>query len=143
MRDLGQIMTEVFSGRMGGPALTPEQAASTARFLDAIPTLPAPPAADVAAAERGRLLFSGAAGCNECHSGERYTDNKTVDVGTGGAFQVPSLNGVGARVPLMHNGCAQNVAARFVAGCGGDRHGSTAGLSAAAQQDLTAFLETL
>jgi mono/diheme cytochrome c family protein len=143
MRDLGQIMTEVFSGRMGGPTLTPDQAAAAGRFLDAIPALPAPAPADAAAVERGRQLFSGSAGCSDCHSGARYTNNKTVDIGTGRAFQVPSLTGVGARTPLMHNGCAPTVASRFVADCGGERHGSTAALSAAALGDLAAFLETL
>ena len=143
MRDLPQIMTEVFSGRMGGPMLTSDQAAAAGRFLDAIPALPAPPAPDAVAAERGHQLFSGAAGCSACHSGARYTNNQTVDVGTGRAFQVPSLVGVGARTPLMHNGCAPTVAARIFGGCGGERHASTAGLSSTEQGDLAAFLDTI
>ena len=35
-----------------------------------------------------------------CHSGALFTNNATVDVGTGRAFQVPSLRGVAWRAPV-------------------------------------------
>ncbi|MEM6942974.1 MAG: cytochrome c peroxidase [Pseudomonadota bacterium] len=34
-----------------------------------------------AAAERGRLLFDGRAGCSACHSGDRYTDDQPYNTG--------------------------------------------------------------
>jgi cytochrome c peroxidase len=65
-------------------------------------------------------------------------------VGTGKPFQVPSLKGVGARAPFMHDGCAKTLAERFQAPCGGgDQHGVTSHLSPAAIADLVAYLESL
>ena len=73
------------------------------------------------------------------------TNNQTVDVGTSGLFQVPSLRGVGWRPPYLHNGCAPTLAARFGnASCdGGDMHGKTSQLTQAQIGDLVAFLESL
>lgn len=59
---------------------------------------------DLAAVDRGQALFSGDAACSTCHTGALMTNNQTLDVGTGGRFQVPSLIGVSYRTPLMHNG---------------------------------------
>ena len=92
---------------------------------------------------RGRDLFAGAAGCVTCHSGRRFTNNATVDVGTGGVFQVPSLVGVAHRAPFLHTGCAATLADRFGSCGGGDNHGATSGLGAADIADLVAFLSTL
>jgi cytochrome c peroxidase len=39
------------------------------------------------------------------------TNNQTLDVGTGGAYQVPSLVGVGSRAPYMHDGRAATLKA--------------------------------
>ena len=48
-----------------------------------------------------------------CHVGPLMTTKQIVDVGTGGAFKVPSLLGVGARAPFMHDGCATTLMDRF------------------------------
>jgi hypothetical protein len=144
MKDLGQIMHDVFTGRMAGPELTAEQTAAVARWIDEIPLIAPSPPANTAAVERGRALFaSPAAGCAGCHAGPRYTNNLTVDVGTGRPFQVPSLTGLAARAPYLHQGCAATLAARFDTGCGGNQHGNTAGLSAEQRADLQSFLESL
>ena len=66
-----------------------------------------------------------------CHAGARFSNNTTIDVGTGRAFQVPSLLGIGTRGPFMHDGCAATLRDRFNPACGGDRHGVTAQLSSA------------
>jgi hypothetical protein len=71
------------------------------------------------------------------------TNSKNFDVGTGGAFQVPSLVGVGWRRPLIHTGCAKTLADRFDPSCGGDKHGDTQDLSSGQVADLVKFLETL
>jgi cytochrome c peroxidase len=80
-----------------------------------------------------------------CHSGERTTNNRNLDVGTGAAFQVPTLRSIAWRAPYMHNGCAPTLRARFTdAACGGgDRHGVTSHLSSGQLDDLVAYLETL
>jgi cytochrome c peroxidase len=67
----------------------------------------------------------------------------TVDVGTGGKFQVPSLVGVSQRAPFMHDGCAATLRDRFGPCGGGDKHGFTSQLTSAQITDLVAYLETL
>ena len=71
------------------------------------------------------------------------TNNATVDVGTGGAFQVPSLVGVGWRASFVHTACAKTLTQRFDPSCGGAYHGDTGSLSKDQVQDLVQFLETL
>jgi cytochrome c peroxidase len=63
-------------------------------------------------------------------------------VGTGRKFKIPSLIGVAARAPFMHDGCAATLADRFGA-CGGSEHGSTASLTPGQVSDLVAYMETL
>ena len=140
--DIAQLSHDVFSGRMAGPELDPPAVSSLQTWLYGIT---APPAAkvDAAAAARGLALFSSSdVGCASCHSGDKKTNNATVDVGTGGAFQVPSLVGVGGRAPLMHDGCAATLADRFGA-CATKGHGVTAQLSPAQIGDLVTYLESL
>ena len=57
--------------------------------------------------------------------------------------KVPSLLGVAARAPFMHDGCAATLDDRFGSCGGGDAHGKTSQLSAAQRADLVAFLESL
>ena len=102
---------------------------------------------DTAAIDRGRALFNDAtrAACSSCHAGSRMTNNATVDVGTGGAFQVPSLVGIGSRGPFMHNGCAKTLADRFsdTACGGGSKHGNVAGFSSNELSDLITYLQSI
>jgi len=142
MPNFPQLVKEVFVGRMSGPQPSDEQTAALLHWLDSIPELPNPPPAVPAAVERGRSLF-GSAGCTACHAGARLTNNLTVDVGTGGKLQVPSLRGVGWRAPYLHTGCAPTLADRFGSCGGGDLHGHTSTLGPADITDLTAYLETL
>jgi mono/diheme cytochrome c family protein len=145
LKDLGALMATVFVERMNGPALDSEQLGALGRWMDTIPAPPSLPARDPEAVERGRALFqSSPAACSTCHAGALLTDNKTVDVGTGHALQVPSLRGLRWRAPYMHDGCAATLADRFTPTCGGgDRHGFTSALSAEQIADLVAYLETL
>jgi cytochrome c peroxidase len=83
-------------------------------------------------------------GCVTCHMGETSTNNQLADVGTGGAFKVPSLVGIGARAPYMHDGCATTLRERFTSPCGGgESHGRVAHLTEAQISDLIAYLESL
>jgi cytochrome c peroxidase len=114
------------------------------RWVDKIPPVEAPPAEDPLAAERGRALFNnGEVGCASCHAGERLTNNVSVNVGTGAAFQVPSLVGLAWRAPYMHDGCAKTLSDRFRPCGGGDAHGKTSHLTDEERADLIAYLETL
>jgi hypothetical protein len=144
MADLPTLMDQVFAQRMAGGTVTRSQHLSLGPWLDRLPA-PQPPApADPAAVERGRTLFqSTEVGCGTCHSGPLFTNHTLVDVGTGGTFKVPSLLGVGARPPFMHDGCATTLADRFGTCGGGDKHGHTSQLTAAQITDLVAYLDSL
>lgn len=144
MATFTDLAHDVFGQRMSGGALAPDQVAALERWTTTLPTIPSSPVREVGAVERGRRLFHDpVVGCSDCHSGAHFTNNATVDVGTGGAFQVPSLVGVAWRTPLMHNGCARTLRERFTECGGDDRHGRTAHLTEAQIGDLVAYLETL
>lgn len=141
--DLSAIVKDVYERRMSGGTLTADQSAALAAWVNAIPAPPAPTWVDSSAAAAGRAIFQRAdVGCANCHSGPKMTNNATVDVGTGGPFQVPPLVGVGWRTPLMHDGCAATIADRFGA-CATAQHGNITSLSQSDTANLTAYLETL
>jgi mono/diheme cytochrome c family protein len=144
MNTFSKLAHDVFNSRMSGPTASDEHVASLFRWIDKIPRLEAPPADDLAAVERGRVLFNdGEVACATCHSGDKFTNNATVSVGPDGPFQVPSLVGLAWRAPYMHQGCAATLADRFGTCGGGDAHGKTSQLSAEQRADLIAYLETL
>ncbi len=141
-KDLGALMNDVFRKRMLGPALSTAQSQALMHWLDAQPKL-APPAVDVAAVERGRALFESAqTACATCHSGQHGTNNQTLDVGTGGLFQVPRLDELAYRWPYLHDGRAVRLEDRFGPAGGGQLHGFTAHLEAAELADLVAYLKS-
>ena len=111
--------------------------------MSSLPAPPAPSWIDGASAARGKAIFERAdVGCATCHSGAKLTNNATIDVGTGGAFQVPPLVGVGWRTPLRHDGCGATIADRFGA-CKTTGHGTTSTLSPPDIVDLSTYLESL
>jgi mono/diheme cytochrome c family protein len=132
-------------GRMSGPTLADDQVDATLKWIDAQPRPALSPPADPAAVDRGRALFADTAraGCASCHNGDRLTNNQSIDVGTGGTFQVPSLVGIGSRGPYLHDGCAKTLRDRFGACGGGDKHGVTSTLTEGDLSDLVAYLKTL
>jgi cytochrome c peroxidase len=94
--------------------------------------------------KRGLTLFEAErAACTTCHAGEAMTNNQTRDIGTGGAFQVPSLRGLAHRAPFMHAGCAATLRELFSASCGGEPHALVAAWDATDLDDLLAYLESL
>jgi cytochrome c peroxidase len=119
-------------------------------------------------AKRGFALFTGKAGCSNCHSGPDFTDYSFQDIGIGVgddigrgrmfptskllryAFKVPSLRDVAVRAPYMHNGSLPTLAAvidHYDQG-GIDRPSRSPsmrplGLTATEKADLVDFLETL
>jgi hypothetical protein len=141
--NLDVLVNDVYTIRMGGVMLATPMMNALTGWVQTVPALPAPAWVDSAAAGRGQALFErNDVGCSGCHSGPKFTNNTTVDVGTGGAFQVPPLVGVGWRTPLFHDGCAATMADRF-GSCATPQHGSIAGLSSQNVSDLIAYLESL
>jgi hypothetical protein len=148
MRDFAMLSHEVLSGRMSGPSLPEIHEQALANWIDRIPAWKPSTPVDAPSAERGRALFQSVdVGCSSCHAGAKMTNNATVDVGTDGAFQVPSLLGVAWRAPYMHQGCAPTLEDRFRDGApacnGGDRHGRISALSTSQRADLVSYLGTL
>ena len=145
--DFTKLMSDVFVGRMSGPTLATDQSDALFGWIDAQPRPLRTAPADPGAVARGQALFNdpARAACASCHLGAKFTDAKTVDVGTGAAFQVPSLVGVGTRGPFMHDGCAKTLTERFTnTACGGgDKHGVTSSLTPGEISDLVAFLNTI
>jgi hypothetical protein len=139
--DLDVLVNDVYTIRMSGAMLPDDQRNALTGWVQTVP--PPAPASTSSASQRGKVLFERAdVGCASCHSGSKFTNNQTVDVGTGGAFQVPPLVGVAWRTPLMHDGCAATIADRFGA-CSTPAHGSIGSLSASDISDLVSYLETL
>jgi mono/diheme cytochrome c family protein len=145
MVDIGMLADEVLTRRLSGPQLSLDQKAALQTWLFEIPSPVHASSADESSAARGKILFESAdAGCSSCHSGPRMTNDQTVDVGSGGSFQVPPLVGVVMRAPYMHNGCALTLRDRFGAPtCAGTKHGSTANLAPSDIDDLVSYLQTL
>jgi hypothetical protein len=140
--NMPSLMMDVFQGRMSGGPVDDARLSALVSWLDGIPVVPPTKRADDATIARGAALFA-SVGCVGCHSGNDFTNNQTVDVGTGGAFQVPQLHGLGLHAPYMHNGCAATLLDRFGANCGGDSRHLVGTLTTAQQTDLVGYLETL
>jgi mono/diheme cytochrome c family protein len=149
MPDIDTIMNEVFVHRMGGIDQGGRHSKVLQSWLGSLRAFPASePAAPPTSIDHGKALFNNAkVACASCHSGEHFTNNTNVNVGTSKSFQVPTLVGVAARAPFMHNGCATTLRDRFSAGndacTGGNLHGNTSDLSASDVNDLVNYLETL
>ncbi len=141
--DFPTLTANVYTGRMGGGTLQPDQTSALMQWVQAIPAPPAPSWLDSAAVMRGSAVFARSdTQCTTCHSGPKLTDNKTLSVGTCGLFQVPPLVGLGWRAPFMHNGCAATLADRF-GKCATAGHGSVTQLADGDVSDLVAYLESL
>ena len=143
MANFAMLAREVLGTRMGGNLSATNE---LGQWVDTLPAIRLPSVVkDEDAVSRGKRLFEDeTVGCAKCHNGPLFTNNKTEDVGTGGAFQVPQLTGLASRAPFMHSGCAATLRGRFDAKCGGgDKHGTTSQLTDGQLDDLVAFLETL
>ena len=142
--DMGELMSDVFEHRMGGMPQSEKRVGALKGWLEASPRLGAPARTDEAAIARGKALFEDdVIACASCHGGPAFTNNESVDVGTGRAFQVPSLLGIRNRAPFMHDGCATTLFERFDTSCGGQQHGDISSLSEADIDDLVAYMESL
>jgi hypothetical protein len=141
---LSDLMFNVFQTRMAGPIESEERIAALESYLYKLPRRTAVRDAADAAAQRGKTLFeSEEVGCTECHSGPKFTNGESENIGRAETLQVPSLIAVSSRAPYMHDGCAKTLRDRFDPTCGGSRHGRLETLEANDLDDLVAYLETL
>jgi len=98
-----------------------------------------------AAAQRGKALFEGRAGCAACHPHPYFTSLQTVDagLGTGVAYDVPSLVEVWRTAPYLHHGDALSLEDTLTDFNHLQLRGDTRSLSAAELADLLAYLRSL
>jgi hypothetical protein len=135
--DMPSLLQDVLAGRMNGPMESPARTQAILDWLDAQSVLPAP-AQDPSAVMRGQSTFLTM--CASCHAGAQGTDNLTVDVGTGGQFQVPRLHELWYRAPFMHDGRAATLKDRF-GPAGGTNHADVSALTPSQLDDLLAYLK--
>ena len=130
--------------------------------LTQVPISPVEP--DALGVSEGQELFNDpAVGCADCHPAPHYTDASWTspgvpllhDVGTltaasgarlGGALQgvdTPSLLGVHATAPYLHDGSAASLHDVLDSRNPNDEHGVTSHLSTAERQQLVSFLRSL
>lgn len=103
------------------------------------------------AAERGRQLFEGRAGCAYCHPAPTFTDGQMHHVATGtghyeeadGRYDVPSLIEAYRTAPYLHDGRALTLR-EVLTTCNGEGvHGKVQGLTEAELDDLIEYVESL
>jgi YVTN family beta-propeller protein len=102
---------------MQGPAAKPGDAEALLAYMRSLQFPPSPhrtPAGSLTpAAKRGQVVFESAkAGCANCHPAPHFTNAGIYDVGLGTSedkyqgYNPPSLRGVYARAPYLHDGRA-------------------------------------
>ena len=156
-----QAGTGLIKTRDPNPELGPPNAGlstdldALAAFVLSVQPKPSP----FASSERGRAIFNRPdVGCTSCHPAPLYTDSTLSvrpftlhDVGTGTspeeqvgtAFDTPSLRGVWATAPYLHDGSAPTLRDVLTTNNPKDRHGKTSQLSATEIDDLVNFLLSL
>ncbi len=113
-----------------------------------------------AAQERGKAIFERVSAkngkpippqnqCGTCHSGPKYTNQKSFDVGTGKLtdrsplVDVPQLSNVAYSGPYLHDGSARSMEEIWTVFNPKDQHGVTNDLTKDELNDLIEYLKTL
>jgi YVTN family beta-propeller protein len=87
--------------------------------------------------------------CNFCHSGPKYTNQRSFDVGTGKPsdrsplVDTPQLNNVYMTAPYLHDGSAQSLEEIWTVFNPTDKHGRTNDMTKDELNDLIEYLRTL
>lgn len=136
--DEAQLTTQL---RMGGQGLSETAAAEIAAYVETTPYPQGKHDATDALVQEGNRVFI-QAGCAECHSGEHYTDNDNHVIVNDLSAQTPTLRGVGASAPYMHDGRAPTLRAVVELARDGSM-GDTSDLTDSQIDALVAFLESL
>lgn len=125
--------------RMGGIGISDSDLEAIQTFVDQ-QRLPDVPSGDAAAIARGAAVFVEAS-CDTCHSGTQFVDHlphRVVDI----AVDTPTLRGIRATAPYLHDGSAGSLEAVLLVSDAG-LMGDTSGLSADQKADLLAYLRSL
>jgi YVTN family beta-propeller protein len=144
---LASFIEDEVPNLLKGKHPTPAEVKAMADYVGSLPHPPNPyRTADgrlTEAAQRGKALFAGKAGCVSCHAGARGTRREKAWVGTtraGVELQVPHLDGVYDSYPYLHNGRAATLEQIFTEQNGARRHGNAHLLTASELSDLLAYV---
>jgi DNA-binding beta-propeller fold protein YncE/mono/diheme cytochrome c family protein len=148
--DLSLFLQDEITRLMHGRAQPPAALQAIGGMLERLPMPPnpnrKPDGALTEAAERGKLLFEGRAGCVTCHSGERRGGTGLkADLGTllGRSLDVPHLVGVHDTAPYLHDGRARTLEEIFTRWNPDRKHGKADQLSAEEIADLLRYVREL
>lgn len=132
------------SGRMGGEGLSYAEAAQVSAYIESNRTVDLPEKGSTSeSALRGKALFEREdVACASCHTGDRLTDNLHYAMFGLEAVNTPTLVGVAATAPYLHDGSASSLEMVLQMSRAGEM-GDTSMLSGAELADLEAFLHTL
>lgn len=130
--------------RMGGKGISQAEAEAIQAFVDFGRDVDVErEALDAAAVERGREIFNRPdVACADCHNGPRHTDNQFHDLLGLTGVNTPSLTGVSATAPYLHDGSAATLEDVLLLSNAG-KMGDTSMLGKAELADLEAYLKSL
>ncbi|MCB9675572.1 MAG: c-type cytochrome [Alphaproteobacteria bacterium] len=136
-----QITTEA---RMGGEGLSDSQLAQIAAFVDWTRVPDTALHGEVSEQiQRGKAIFEREdVACASCHSGESYTNNTNHDMFGLQQVNTPTLLGIAASAPYLHDGRAATLRDVLEWSRNGEM-GNTSSLSESEMEDLEAYLRSL
>ena len=145
--NVATILDEVMltsQGRMGGSGLAHSKAEKVAAFIDWTREADVPLAnSESDAVVRGREIFHRAeVGCADCHNGAAWTDNETYDLYGLEAVRTPSLVGIAATAPYLHDGSSNSIRT-LLARSRNQAMGDTSSLNEREISDLEQFILSL
>jgi mono/diheme cytochrome c family protein/sugar lactone lactonase YvrE len=133
--------------RLGGnpDSVTSSELRALAAYVTSLPAPRAPRAADIAAIERGRELFTQTLDCSGCHDGDALTDGGQYPLASRGleTTDTPSLIGLAHTAPYYHDGSAPDLYSLVTDKGSVHDMSDFSDLDPANVRDLVAYLESL
>ncbi len=135
---------ETSQTRMGGDDITDDDVADIQTYVGTLRTPDVTETGlDASAISRGEVLFNREdLACGSCHPAPLFTDNLSHDLYGLAGVNTPTLLGIGATAPYLHDGSAPSLMAVLETSRSG-RMGDASGLTDAEMEDLEAYLRSL
>jgi cytochrome c peroxidase len=130
--------------RLGGRGVTDAQLEAVSAYIEQIRDVDTPDKGSSSPeVQRGRALFERPdVGCSGCHNGPRLTDNLDYDLYGMTGVNTPTLVGIVATAPYLHDGRADSLRDVLETARRGEM-GNASMLSEAELDDLEAYLRSL
>ena len=129
--------------RLGGDGLRAHERRDLEAYVRSLPAVRTATDRDPRHVAHGEALFH-EAGCDTCHSGPRLTDRRAYRFSEGGMkVDTPSLIGLAASAPYLHDGSATTLRAALLDNGSVHGMGDTTDLGSTELDHLVAYLETL